>query len=229
MSHTSIGDRMKKTYLFLLLFFSLFVFTANAQNKVIFQGNTNSNHIYLTFDDGYSAKNTEKILNTLLEKKVPATFFIEGEFLVQNPILVRRIAREQTLANHTFSHKDITKMSNEVFRKDIFKFETEVMRITGAPVTKYFRPPMGYINSAKKTILDDLGYTVFKWNVSYYDYVYNDDRGVEYALNNLLKQTKNGSIILMHTLTKSNANVLGTAIDKLRAKGFVFASLDELI
>ena len=76
MSHTSIGDRMKKIYLFLLLFFSLFVFTANAQNKVIFQGNTNSNHIYLTFDDGYSAKNTEKILNTLLEKKVPATFFI---------------------------------------------------------------------------------------------------------------------------------------------------------
>ncbi len=74
-----------------------------------------------------------------------------------------------------------------------------------------------------------MGYTVFKWNVSYYDYVYNDDRGVEYALNNLLKQTKNGSIILMHTLTKSNANVLGTAIDKLRAKGFVFASLDELI
>lgn len=229
MNHTSIGDSMKKFYVLLLLFFSLFVFTASAQKKVIFQGDSSQNHIYLTFDDGYSAKNTEKILNTLLEKKVTATFFVEGEFLSQNPILVRRIAQEQTLANHTFSHKDITKMSNEVFRKDIAKFEAEALRITGKPVTKYFRPPMGFINSSKKAILDELGYTVFKWNVSYYDYVYNDDRGVDFALNNLLKQTQNGSIILMHTLTKSNADVLGIAIDKLRAKGFVFASLDELI
>ena len=220
---------MKKLFLIFFLVLFIGVFKASAKGEVISQGDSTSNHIYLTFDDGYSAKNTEKILDTLLEKHVPATFFIEGEFLVQNPILVRRIASEQTLANHTFSHKDITRMSNSAFIRDIQQFEEAAEKITGKSITKYFRPPMGFINSTKKNVLESLGYTVFKWNVSYYDYVYNDDRGVDYALNNLLKQTKNGSIILMHTLTKSNADVLSTAIDKLREKGFVFSDLSELI
>ncbi len=220
---------MKKIYGLFLILMSILIFKADAKAKIIYQGDTTSNHIYLTFDDGYSAKNTELILDTLLEKKVPATFFIEGEFLTQNPILIRRIANEQTLANHTFSHKDITKMTNDAFRKDILAFEAEALRITGKPVTKYFRPPMGKINDAKIEILDELGYTIFNWDVSYYDYVYNDDRGTEYALNQLLKQTKNGSVILMHTLTKSNAKVLGTAIDKLKEKGFVFSDLKEFL
>lgn len=219
---------MKKMFIFVLLFIFL-SFPASATTGVISYGNRELNHIYLTFDDGYSAKNTEKILNTLKEKNVKATFFIEGEFLTQNPILVNRIAEEQTLANHTFSHKDITKMSDMAFRKDILQFEEEAFKITGKRVTKYFRPPMGFINSYKLSILTELNYTVFKWDVSYYDYVYNDDRGVDYALRNLLRQTKNGSIILMHTLTKSNAEVLSTAIDKLRERGFVFSSLEELL
>ncbi|MGM9969433.1 MAG: polysaccharide deacetylase family protein [Anaeroplasma sp.] len=219
---------MRKLLLFLSIFNFLFI-NNSTQTKPIFCGDANSNHIYLTFDDGYSAKNTEKILNTLKEKNVCATFFIEGEFLTQNPILVNRIANEQTLANHTFSHKDITKMSNIEFQRDIKTFEQEAIRITGKEVTKYFRPPMGRINPEKLKILNELGYYTFTWNVSYYDYVYTDDKGVDYALNNLLKQTKGGSIILMHTLTKSNADVLATAIDKLREKGYEFYSLAELI
>ena len=220
---------MKKIWLLILsLFFSLSI-SAGASGEIIYQGNPNSNHIYLTFDDGHSYKNTRDILDILKEKNVPATFFIEGDFLVQNPILINRIVKEQTLGNHTMCHKDITKLSNQTFRDDIAKYEKAVLEMTGQPVTKYFRPPMGRINKSKQAILNELGYTVFKWDVCYYDYVYYDDRGVDFALNNILRQTKNGSIILMHTLTKSNVNVLGTAIDKLREKGFVFSSLDELV
>lgn len=223
------GDSMKK--IFLLISFLLFTFSlpASAAGEILYHGDTNSNHIYLTFDDGHSYKNTRDILDILKEKSVPATFFIEGDFLVQNPILINRIVNEQTLGNHTMCHKDITKLSNQQFREDIAKYEKAVYDITGQSVTKYFRPPMGKINKNKQAILNELGYTIFKWDVSYYDYVYFDDRGVDYALNNILKQTKNGSIILMHTLTKSNVNVLATAIDKLREKGFVFSSLDELV
>ncbi|MDE7106301.1 MAG: polysaccharide deacetylase family protein, partial [Anaeroplasmataceae bacterium] len=178
---------------------------------------------------GHSYKNTRDILDILKEKNVPATFFIEGDFLVQNPILINRIVQEQTLGNHTMCHKDITKLSNKAFREDIAKYEKAVYEMTGQSVTKYFRPPMGRINPNKQAILNELGYTIFKWDVCYYDYVYFDDRGVDYALNNILKQTKNGSIILMHTLTKSNVKVLGTAIDKLREKGFIFSDLSELV
>ena len=229
MSHTTIGDKMKKIWVLLLVFFCIVSVPLVAKSQVIYHGNRNSNHIYLTFDDGYSYKNTIKILDTLKEKNVQATFFIEGDFLVQNPTIIRRIAKEQTLGNHTFSHKDITSMSDSQLRKDILKFEEEAFKITGMPVTKYFRSPMGKINKQKLQVLTELNYTVFHWDVSYYDYVYFDDRGIAHALKNIMKQTQNGSIILMHTLTKSNVNVLGTAIDKLREKGFVFSPLSELL
>ena len=220
---------MKKIWLLILFLLCCLSLPASAAEEIIYQGDINSNHIYLTFDDGHSYKNTRDILDILKEKNVPATFFIEGDFLVQNPILINRIVNEQTLGNHTMCHKDITQLSNQQFRDDIAKYEKAVLEITGHSVTKYFRPPMGRINKSKQAILNELGYSIFKWDVSYYDYVYFDDRGVDYALNNILKQTKNGSIILMHTLTKSNVKVLGTAIDKLREKGFVFSDLSELV
>lgn len=220
---------MKKGITFLMLIFLILWIPASAEGKRYYHGDRSSKHIYLTFDDGHSYKNTTKILDTLKEKKVPATFFIEGEFLVQNPILINRIVEEQTLGNHTMCHKDITKLSNLAFRKDISEFEQNVVKMTGKSVTKYFRPPMGKINTAKQAILDELGYKVFMWDVSYYDYVYFDDKGIDFALKNIMKQTQNGSIILMHTLTKSNADVLGIAIDRLREKGFIFSNLSEII
>lgn len=218
-----------KKMMIVFLMLTLFFINVSAKIRKIYHGDEQSNHIYLTFDDGYSAKNTEQILNILKEKNVPATFFVEGDFLSQNPILVNRITTEQTLGNHTFSHKDITKMSDVGFKEDLLKFEATAKKITGQINTKYFRPPMGKINDHKMSILESMGYQVFLWNVSYYDYVYYDDRGTDYAYRQLLKQTKNGSIILMHTLTKSNVNVLASAIDGLRNKGFVFSPLSELV
>ncbi|MDE6656670.1 MAG: polysaccharide deacetylase family protein, partial [Anaeroplasmataceae bacterium] len=155
---------MKKIYLILILLLCSLSLPASAAGEIVYQGDINSNHIYLTFDDGHSYKNTRDILDILKEKEVPATFFIEGDFLVQNPILINRIANEQTLGNHTMCHKDITKLSNQQFREEIAKYEKSVYEITGQPVTKYFRPPMGKINKSKQAILNELGYTIFKWN-----------------------------------------------------------------
>lgn len=212
----------------LLLFLPLFFVNAS-RATVIYHGSRTSNKIYLTFDDGYSAKNTAKILDVLKEKNVPATFFLEGGFMTENPLLSKRIATEQVLANHTFTHVDITTISDAAFIKEIETFEEKALEITGKPSTKYFRPPMGRFNEDKLNVLGDLGYTVFMWDVQYYDYVPQDDQGVDYVINNILKKTQNGSIILMHTLTKSNANALGNIIDLLREKDFVFSSLSDLV
>ena len=70
---------------------------------------------------------------------------------------------------------------------------------------------------------------MFLLDFQYYDYVHNDAQGIKYVLDNLMTQTQNGSLILMHTLTNSNADALEEAITRLRAKGFVFASLEELV
>lgn len=216
---------MFKTIILMLVFN---LFTINVQAKAIYSGDSNLNHIYLTFDDGNSAKNTESILDILKAKDVPATFFIEGDFLVNNPSIIKRIVAEQTLGNHTMVHKDITKMTDLKLREDIAEFEKNVLNITNQKNAKYFRPPMGKINAAKLKIMHELGYKVIMWNVSYYDYVYYDDQGVKFVLDNILKQTKNGSIILMHTMTKSNVSALPEIIDNLRSKGFIFSDLNEL-
>lgn len=221
---------MKRYKVIFILIILLFGINVNAvRAKVYYHGNLKENKIYLTFDDGYSAKNTEKILDILKAKKVTATFFIEGGFIKENPIIVKRIADEQILANHTYSHKNITKMSNEELINDIKKWEEVAYEITGKTFKKYFRPPMGVFDEEKLNILGDLGYTVFMWNVNYYDYVPNNDKGVDFVINNILNQTTDGSIILMHTLTKSNVDALDSVIDILREKGFVFSSLNDLV
>jgi peptidoglycan-N-acetylmuramic acid deacetylase len=216
--------------LVLLSLFIIFTISAQATRaKVFYHGNRLDNKIYLTFDDGYSAKNTQAILDILKEKNIQATFFIEGGFLKENPLICKRIAEEQTLANHTFSHTDITKLTDEEFVEDIKKYEELALKITGKEVTKYFRPPMGIFDEDKLNLLGDMGYTVFMWDVSYYDYVPDNDKGYDFALKNLLTKTENGSIILMHTLTKSNVLVLDEAIELLEKKGYVFSPLSQLL
>ena len=219
---------MRKIIVFILSLF-FYVNTFASSKYLIYSGDVNSNKIYLTFDDGYSLTNTISILDTLKKYKVPATFFIEGEFLIQNPIAVKRIAEEQILANHTMCHCDITKLTNEQLIKDLEEFEKIAYDITGKEISKYFRPPMGYINQEKEKVIHDLGYEIIMWNVKIYDYDYKDDQGIEYVVENIEKQVKNGSIILMHTLTKSNAYALPIIIEDLRAKGYVFAPITDLI
>lgn len=221
---------MKKIILMLLVFFSaLFSMKIIAKNSIIYTGNPNNKNIYLTFDDGYTVKNTNKILDVLKEEDICATFFLEGDFIKYNAELAKRIQNEQTLANHTYSHRDITKMSDYEFRKEIERFEALCINKLGKKNTKYFRPPMGFINNAKLKILEEYGYKTFMWNVCCYDYDRKKDRGVEYVKREIYKQTKNGSIILMHTLTDSNAKALRDIIRHLKEKGYIFSSLGDLV
>lgn len=211
----------------LLSLFLFFVKVSAKPSYLIYHGDEKLNKIYLTFDDGYSQRNTLSILDTLKKYDVPATFFIEGKFMVENPLAIKRIAEEQILANHTMCHCDITKLSNEQFTNDIKEFEDVALGITGKKITKFFRPPMGYINEKKEKILHDMGYLIFMWNVKIYDYVHDDDKGINYAVNNIVKQVQNGSIILMHTLTDSNADALPIIIEKLQGMGYEFSSLTD--
>ena len=219
---------IKKLLIILSLFF--FVISANSlEGYVIYNGDVNDNKIYLTFDDGYSQKNTISILDTLKKYNIGATFFIEGGFLKENPNVCKRIADEQILANHTMCHCDITKLSNQNFIDDINEFEQTALEITGQNIRKFFRPPMGFIDKEKAQILKQRGYLIFKWNVQIYDYVHYDDQGVDYVVKNITNQVKPGSIILMHTLTDSNAKALPILIEKLQAQGYEFSSLMDFL
>lgn len=219
---------IKKLLIILSLFF-LDISANSLEGYVIYNGDVNDNKIYLTFDDGYSQKNTISILDTLKKYNIGATFFIEGGFLKENPNVCKRIADEQILANHTMCHCDITKLSNQNFIDDINEFEQTALEITGQHIRKFFRPPMGFIDKEKAQILKQRGYLIFKWNVQIYDYVHYDDQGVDYVVKNITNQVKPGSIILMHTLTDSNAKALPILIEKLQSQGYEFSSLMDFL
>ncbi len=219
---------IKKLLIILSLFF-LDISANSLEGYVIYNGDVNDNKIYLTFDDGYSQKNTISILDTLKKYNIGATFFIEGGFLKENPNVCKRIADEQILANHTMCHCDITKLSNQNFIDDINEFEQTALEITGQNIRKFFRPPMGFIDKEKAQILKQRGYLIFKWNVQIYDYVHYDDQGVDYVVKNITNQVKPGSIILMHTLTDSNAKALPILIEKLQSQGYEFSSLMDFL
>lgn len=219
---------IKKLLIILSLFF-LDISANSLEGYVIYNGDVNDNKIYLTFDDGYSQKNTISILDTLKKYNIGATFFIEGGFLKENPNVCKRIADEQILANHTMCHCDITKLSNQNFIDDINEFEQTALETTGQNIRKFFRPPMGFIDKEKAQILKQRGYLIFKWNVQIYDYVHYDDQGVDYVVKNITNQVKPGSIILMHTLTDSNAKALPILIEKLQAQGYEFSSLMDFL
>ena len=208
---------------------SIFFLSVEAHNDILYNGDLTDNKIYLTFDDGYTVENTLKILDILKESNVSATFFIEGSFLMYNYEVVNRIANEQTLANHTICHSDITKLTDYEFKKDIKEFENLVYKITNKNVKKYFRPPMGFINKSKENILKSMDYKIVYWNVKCYDYNRDNDKGKEYVINEIVNNTHGGSIILLHTLTDSVPKALPVIIKKLRENGYEFSKLQELI
>lgn len=227
---------MKRKLIILFYIILIFSITERVTNEtvttsnIISKGNENSKNIYLTFDDGYSYVNTKAILEILKEKNVQATFFLEGGFLANHGPLINKIVDEgHIIGCHTMSHVDIRTQSNATFKKEIFQFEEKYFDITSKKMTKFFRPPMGFIDERKKKILDELGYQVFLWDVSYYDYNPSDQRTPQYAINYVTSNVCNGSIILLHTLTKTNVTALPTIIDKLRENGYIFSSLMNLV
>ena len=133
-------------------------------------GNETSNKIYLTFDEGYEAGYTEKILDTLKEKQVTATFFITAHYLNTNEDLVKRMIEEgHIVGNHTVNHKSMPDLSDEQIKDEILKLHQAIYEKTGYEM-KYIRPPKGEYSERTLAVTKELGYTNVMWTFGYLDY-----------------------------------------------------------
>lgn len=198
--------------------------------EIIYNGDRNEKIIYLTFDDGFSKENTEEIVRILKYQNINATFFFYGEFMNYFPELINKIIKDGfTIGNHTMNHKNLTKISKKEIIKEITSWENLYQKITNTAPPLIFRPPQGGINKESYEIIKLLGYNIISWDVQIYDYDITNEKGTDYVITNILKQTKNGSIILMHTMTKSNVNALETLIEELLKKGYKFGNIMDLI
>lgn len=193
-------------------------------------GDTSKKEIYLTFDNGYENGYTEKVLDVLKKKKVKATFFVTGHYLKDQPELVKRMVAEgHIVGNHSWYHPDLTKVSDERLKKELNSVQDETERLTGQKKVPYLRPPRGIFSERTLALSEQLGYQNVFWSLAFVDWHVNNQRGWKYAYDNIMRQIHPGAILLLHTVSKDNAEALEKAIDDLHERGYTFHSLDHLM
>ena len=186
--------------------------------------------LYLTFDAGYENGCTAPILDTLKKHQVPAAFFVVGHFLETSPELVKRMVNEgHTVANHTFHHPDMSKISSlEAFQSELSQTEALYETITGQPMAKYYRPPQGKYSVSNLKMAKELGYQTFFWSLAYVDWYQDDQPSKEEAFEKLLGRIHPGAIILLHSTSSTNAEILDELLTKWKEMGYAFGTLADL-
>ena len=201
-----------------------------ARYNAAYIGNTEEKVLYLTFDAGYENGCTAQILDVLKANEVPAAFFLVGNYIEKNPDLVRRMVREgHIVGNHTMHHYDMSRLSDKAaFSKELTDLEALYQETVGAPMPKYYRPPQGIYSEENLKMAQELGYKTGVWSLAYVDWNNDSQPTPEQAFRKLLPRTHNGAVVLLHSTSKTNAQILNELIGKWKADGYRFAALDDL-
>ena len=201
-----------------------------AQYNAFFAEDTEEKKIYLTFDAGFENGNTPAILDALKKHQAPATFFVVGNFISENKDLIKRMETEgHIVGNHTMTHPDMSKISTkESFQKELSDVEKIYREITGKEMTKFYRPPQGIYSTQNLSMARELGYHTFFWSLAYVDWYQDNQPDPQEAIAKLTKRIHPGAIVLLHSTSSTNAQILDELLDKWEAMGYSFHSLNEL-
>lgn len=192
----------------------------------IIHGDPDDNAIALTFDDGPHRAFTPKLLEILRKENVPATFFVVGFQAEAQQDLIRDIVADgNEVGNHTYHHVSLPKI-DPIYVADEIKACGAVIREITGKAPHLFRPPGGQYTGDVQQVAEALGYTTVLWTADPGDYA---SPGEQTILQRTLKTTRGGGIILLHDGIQETIDVLPTLIHALRARGFRFVSMDELI
>ena len=194
-------------------------------------GDKSKNVIYLTFDCGYENGNTEPILDALKKHNAKATFFVVGHFLESAPDIVKRMEAEgHAVGNHTYHHPDMSSISDMTsFQKEMDDVASLSQTVTGKEMIKYYRPPQGKYSTKNLEMAKELGYHTFFWSLAYVDWNVDDQPTKEEAFDKLLTRIHPGAIVLLHSTSKTNGEILDELLTKWEEMGYTFAPLSELI
>ena len=193
--------------------------------------NTEEKKIYLTFDAGYENGNTPAILDALKKHEAPATFFVVGNFISENQELIKRMEAEgHIVGNHTMTHPDMSKISTqESFQKELSGVENIYKEITGKEMTKFYRPPQGIYSTLNLSMAKEIGYHTFFWSLAYVDWYQDNQPDPQEAIEKLTRRIHPGAIVLLHSTSSTNAQILDELLNKWEDMGYSFHSLNELI
>ena len=201
-----------------------------AKYGAAYLGDTAEKVLYLTFDAGYENGCTARILDVLKAHDVPAAFFLVGNYMEKNADLVRRMVEEgHIVGNHTMHHHDMSKLSDKAaFAKELTDLEVCFKEITGKELPKYYRPPQGTYSEENLRMAQELGYKTVFWSLAYVDWLNNDQPTREQAFGKLLPRTHNGAVVLLHSTSATNAEILDELLSKWKEMGYRFGTVEEL-
>ena len=196
----------------------------------VYLGDTSEKVIYLTFDAGYENGNTAKILDVLKDHNVPAAFFLVGNYIEKNADLVRRMVEEgHIVGNHTMHHPDMSRIENkEDFEKELTGLEELFRQTTGKELPKYYRPPQGIYSEENLRMAQELGYRTVFWSLAYADWNNDAQPTAQQAFDKLLPRIHNGAVVLLHSTSKTNGEILDELLTKWEDMGYSFGNLEEL-
>ena len=193
----------------------------------ISMGNNEKPYLYLTFDCGYEAGYTSKILDVLKENNIKAAFFITGHYLNSAGDMVKRMIEEgHVVGNHTVNHKCLPNLKQEEIKKELLDLHRGVYEKFGYEMT-YFRPPKGEFSERVISIVKDLGYTTVMWSSAYDDWDKERQNREEYGKKKILENIHNGCVLLLHSTSKDNMNILDSVIKQAQNMGYKFKDLKE--
>lgn len=193
----------------------------------IFRQDGTGKSLYLTFDNGYENGYTPKILDVLKEKRVPALFFVTGHFIREQPDLLKRMSEEgHQIGNHSWSHPDMTQLSDERIASELQQVKESVAALTGQHEMHFLRPPRGIFSERSLAVSRKLGYINVFWSIAYVDWDTNKQQGWRHAYDKVTGQLHPGAVILLHSVSSDNAEAMGKIIDYAREQGYEFKRLD---
>jgi len=186
--------------------------------------------MYLTFDAGYENGYTAKILDVLKKHQVPAAFFLVGNYIESSPQLVKRMVKEgHVVGNHTYTHPDMSAISTkENFSNELCKMEDAYEKVTGEKMKKFYRPPQGKYSEENLKMAQQLGYKTIFWSLAYVDWYEDDQPTKEEAFDKLLPRIHPGAIVLLHSTSRTNAEILDELLTKWKDMGYSFKSIEDL-
>lgn len=214
-----------RTIPFLAVLLFCFASSAGALPGPVYSGPGSVPVVALTFDDGPHQFTTPRLIEILEELSVKGTFFIVGTQAVQFPGIVEDLAsRGHTVANHSWSHRNITQLDHETLFQELIYCSQAIEAITGIR-PRFFRPPGGKWDGQALAVVQELGLTTVLWDVSGRDMV---QRSPGRIAASVVKAARPGSIILLHGGMEWTMEALPVIVEGLRARGFLLVSLDQM-
>lgn len=203
-------------------------FESKGYNAVTYDTKSTEKVLYLTFDCGYENGYTFKVLDTLKAKNVSAAFFCTLDHVKAEPELITRMIKEgHIVGNHSDNHPNFSKINRTRMAEEIESMDNYLRENFGY-TSPYFRFPEGAYSESALDLVGSLGYKSVFWSLAYSDWDTTKQKGKQYAFDTVTARLHPGAIILLHSVSKDNAEALGDIIDYALAQGYVFKPLTQL-